>query len=68
MESEELFTGKRVLLVEDNDLNAEIATELLESIGLSVDWADNGQAGLKRFLDSEPGSYFAVFMDMQMPE
>ena len=61
------FTGKRVLLVEDNALNAEIATELLQSIGLTVDWAENGLDGVKCFEASAPGAYFAVFMDMQMP-
>ena len=66
-ESYEAFQGKRVLLVEDNALNAEIATELLQSIGLVVDWADNGKEGLERFEASEVNTYFAVFMDMQMP-
>lgn len=61
------FSGKRVLLVEDNALNAEIATELLQSIGLVVDWAENGQLGVDKYRDSAIGSYFAVFMDMQMP-
>ena len=61
------FNGKRVLLVEDNMLNAEIATELLQSIGLVVDWAENGEDGLKKFEASAPGGYFAVFMDIQMP-
>lgn len=61
------YEGKRVLLVEDNALNAEIAMELLQSIGFVVDWADNGQAGVEQFEASEPGSYYAVFMDMQMP-
>ena len=61
------YAGKRVLLVEDNALNAEIAMELLQSIGFVVDWADNGQAGVEQFEASEPGSYYAVFMDMQMP-
>lgn len=61
------FTGKRVLLAEDNALNAEIATELLQSIGLQVDWAEDGRQALERFTASDPGSYFAVFMDMQMP-
>ena len=61
------FNGKRVLLVEDNMLNAEIATELLQTIGLVVDWAENGEEGLKRFEASELGAYYAVFMDMQMP-
>ena len=61
------FNGKKVLLVEDNALNAEIAMELLQSIGLSVDWADNGAVGVQRYEASEIGEYFAVFMDMQMP-
>ncbi len=61
------FTGKRVLLAEDNALNAEIATELLESIGLKVDWAEDGQQALNAYEESAVGEYFAVFMDMQMP-
>lgn len=61
------FMGRRVLLVEDNSLNAEIAIELLKSIGLSVDWAENGAVGLKRYQESAEKEYFAVFMDMQMP-
>ena len=66
-EEKTLYTGKKVLLVEDNVLNAEIATELLQSIGLAVDWADNGEVGVKRFEASRSGEYFAIFMDMQMP-
>ena len=66
-ESHEKFSGKRVLLVEDNALNAEIATELLQSIGLIVDWAENGKEGVERFEASKVNTYFAVFMDMQMP-
>lgn len=61
------YIGKKVLLVEDNVLNAEIAMELLKSIGLEVDWADNGEAGVECFEASKIGEYFAVFMDMQMP-
>ena len=61
------FTGKRVLLAEDNALNAEIAVELLQSIGLKVDWAEDGQKAVEMLEKSAPGSYFAVFMDMQMP-
>ncbi len=64
---EPAYTGKKVLLVEDNALNAEIATELLQSIGLKVDWAENGEAGVKSYEASETGEYFAIFMDMQMP-
>ena len=61
------FTGKKVLLVEDNALNAEIAMELLQSIGLTVDWAENGKIGIEKFEDSDLYEYFAIFMDMQMP-
>jgi two-component system sensor histidine kinase/response regulator len=61
------YSGKKVLLVEDNTLNAEIAMELLQSIGLSVDWVENGRAGVDRYEASAPGEYSAVFMDMQMP-
>lgn len=58
---------KKVLLVEDNSLNAEIAMELLQSIGLSIDWAENGAIGVEQFKASAPGEYLAIFMDMQMP-
>lgn len=61
------YRGKRALLAEDNALNAEIATELLESLGLVIDWAENGQIALERYQSSAIGEYFAVFMDMQMP-
>lgn len=61
------FAGKRVLLAEDNALNAEIAMELLQSVGLAVDWAENGALAVKMLESSEPGTYYAVFMDMQMP-
>ena len=53
--------------MEDNALNAEIAIELLQSIGLQVDWADNGKIGVDKFEQSKLYEYFAVFMDMQMP-
>lgn len=61
------YVGKKVLLVEDNALNAEIAIELLHTIGLQVDWAENGKIGLQSYEASAPDEYFAVFMDMQMP-
>ena len=61
------YTDKEVLLVEDNALNAEIATELLKTIGLSVDWAENGKLGVEKYEASALNQYFAVFMDMQMP-
>ena len=62
-----VLRGRQVLLAEDNALNAEIAVELLQSIGLKVDWAEDGQKAVEMFEKSAPGSYFAVFMDMQMP-
>lgn len=65
--NEPQYAGREVLLVEDNALNAEIAIELLQTIGLRVDWAENGQLGVEKFEASHPGQYFAVFMDMQMP-
>lgn len=61
------YAGKKVLLVEDNALNAEIAMELLHTIGLTVDWAENGEVGMQRYEASGQDEYFAVFMDMQMP-
>ena len=61
------YMGKRALLVEDNALNAEIAIELLQSIGFIVEWAENGKISVDKFEASEAGYYFAIFMDMQMP-
>ena len=59
--------GRRVLLVEDNAINAEIAAMILEEHGLSVDQAKNGQAGLERALEMGAGYYDAILMDIQMP-
>lgn len=61
------YTGKRILLVEDNELNAEIATEILEVAGLNVDIACDGSEALDKFSYSEPGHYDLIFMDIQMP-
>ena len=61
------WNGKKVLLAEDNALNAEIAEELFGSIGLTVDVAENGEIAVQKFRASEQNEYFAVFMDMQMP-
>lgn len=61
------FSGKRVLLAEDNELNTEIAVELLEMTGLSVECAENGQAAVDKFAASEQGYYNLIFMDIQMP-
>ena len=61
------FSGKRVLLAEDNDLNWEIASELLQDLGLELDWAENGQICVDMFSQSPIGYYDAVLMDIRMP-
>ena len=61
------LAGARVLLAEDNDLNAEIACELLGESGLEVEWAENGEEACRLFAESEPGYYDVVLMDVQMP-
>ncbi len=60
--------GVRVLLAEDNELNAEIAQELLEGAGLVVDWASDGREACRMFEESPAGTYGAILMDVQMPE
>lgn len=61
------FSGKRILLVDDNELNCEIAEELLEMTGIIVETAADGQDALTKFTASEPGYYDLIFMDIQMP-
>ncbi len=61
------FNGKHILLAEDNDLNWEIANELLSSIGLVLEWAENGQLCLDKFKESPEGFYDAILMDIRMP-
>ncbi|MDO5701767.1 MAG: ATP-binding protein [Lachnospiraceae bacterium] len=61
------LVGSRVLLVEDNDINAEIATMVMEQYGLVVDRAQNGEAAVKALENCEEGLYQAVLMDIQMP-
>lgn len=62
-----LLEGARVLLAEDNELNAEIAVEMLELQGAAVDWCTDGRAVLERFSASAPGEYALLLMDIQMP-
>lgn len=62
------FVGKRLLLCEDNDLNAEIARVILEDFNLKVDRAENGKIGVELFEHSEPGYYAMIFMDVRMPQ
>ena len=56
-----------ILLAEDNDLNWEIANELLSELGLILDWAENGQICVEKFQQSAPGYYDAILMDIRMP-
>ena len=60
--------GVRILAAEDNELNREIIIELLESSGALVDSARNGQQALDRYLNSSPGHYQLILMDVHMPE
>ena len=64
---EESFKGRRVLLVEDNDLNAEIAAELLSCTDVEVERAENGKIALDKVTSNPPGYYGLVFMDIRMP-
>lgn len=61
------LSGVRVLLVEDNELNSEIAVALLESLGAAAETAANGQEALDALDASEPGHFDVVLMDIQMP-
>lgn len=61
------YEGKRVLLVEDNLLNSEIACEILAMMNLKVDTASSGEEAIKRLKEMEAGYYALVFMDIQMP-
>ena len=60
-------TGKSVLLVEDNELNREIAVEILCAAGFVVDTACDGEQAVERVRDAKPGTYDIVLMDIQMP-
>lgn len=62
-----LYTGKRILVVEDNELNREIAVELIAETGALVETAENGKIAVDKFAESENGYYSLIFMDMQMP-
>ena len=61
------FAGMRLLVVEDNELNMEITTTVLEKAGFVVDQAVNGQAALEKIATAAPGQYALVLMDIQMP-
>ena len=61
------FKDKHILLVEDNELNREIAQEILREYGFRVDTAENGEVAVEKVSTAAPGSYDLVLMDVQMP-
>ncbi len=61
------FERKKILLVEDNELNQEIAEEILKEAGFFVDVADDGVVAVERMKTAEPGQYDLILMDIQMP-
>ena len=61
------FSNKRILVAEDNELNWEIAYELLRELELDLEWAENGKICADMFQQSAPGYYDAVLMDIRMP-
>lgn len=63
----EQFSGKRILLAEDNDLNAEIAIDLLSEVGFIIDRAEDGRIAYEKVIEAEEGYYDAILMDVQMP-
>lgn len=66
-EQDAALRGRRILLAEDNDLNWEIANELLSDLGLELDWAENGKICVEKFQASKKGYYDAILMDIRMP-
>ncbi|MCI8531040.1 MAG: response regulator, partial [Lachnospiraceae bacterium] len=61
------FHGKKIFLVEDNELNQEIAVEILQEAGFTVDVADDGAVAVERMRDAQAGQYDLILMDIQMP-
>lgn len=65
--SNQKFQGRRILLVEDNQLNREIAEEILGYTGVMVESVEDGKQALDKFIEMEAGYYDLIFMDVQMP-
>lgn len=65
--SEAEFAGRRILLAEDNELNWEVANELLSDMGAQLEWAEDGQICLEKFEASPVGYYDLILMDIRMP-
>jgi two-component system sensor histidine kinase/response regulator len=61
------LNGRRILVAEDNELNWEIANEMLSEFGMDLEWAENGQICAEKFEQSAPGWYDAILMDLRMP-
>ncbi len=61
------LSGRRILLAEDNELNWEVANELLSDMGAELDWAEDGQICLEKFQKSPEGFYDVILMDIRMP-
>ena len=65
--AKENYTGKRILLVEDNELNREIATEIIGMTGVTIDIAENGKIAVEKVMEAPEKWYDLIFMDIQMP-
>ena len=61
------LSGRRILLAEDNELNWEVAKELLTDLGVELDWAEDGRICLDKFQKSSEGYYDIILMDIRMP-
>lgn len=61
------LSGLRILLAEDNELNWEVANELLSDLGVELEWAEDGKICLDKFRESPEGYYDAILMDIRMP-
>ena len=62
-----MYCTSTILLAEDNEINWEIASELLSDLGVELDWAEDGQICLDKFQKSSEGYYDAILMDIRMP-
>ena len=65
--AKENYAGKRILLVEDNELNREIATEIMGMTGVTIDSAENGKIAVEKVMEAPEKWYDLIFMDIQMP-
>ncbi|MDO4962005.1 MAG: ATP-binding protein [Eubacteriales bacterium] len=61
------FAGKRILIAEDNELNAEIAIEILKDAGFELEWAEDGEACVEMLANADAGHFDLILMDVQMP-